>query len=237
MGRLLLVRHGQASFLTDDYDQLSQLGEEQSRRLGAYWADRGWFFDRVYVGALRRHRQTHDAVASVYRARGLRWAGPAELPELNEYPAEQVFARLLPGMVERDPALGPLVALLAERGEAAAQAFRQLFFPAMRGWVRGEWPVPDLEPWAAFRARVQAGVQKMIAGLRPGQTAVAFTSGGPIAAATGWVTGRGDEETLELSWKVRNAAFAEFILSAPVPSLGAFNAVPHLTDPEVLTYL
>ena len=38
MSRLFVIRHGQASFLADDYDQLSPLGEEQGRALGAYWA-------------------------------------------------------------------------------------------------------------------------------------------------------------------------------------------------------
>ena len=35
MSRILLVRHGQASFGADDYDDLSPTGHEQSRVLGA----------------------------------------------------------------------------------------------------------------------------------------------------------------------------------------------------------
>ncbi len=34
MGTLYLVRHGQASFGSDDYDRLSPLGQRQSQRLG-----------------------------------------------------------------------------------------------------------------------------------------------------------------------------------------------------------
>ena len=30
MSQLILVRHGQAAFLSDNYDQLSPLGEEQA---------------------------------------------------------------------------------------------------------------------------------------------------------------------------------------------------------------
>ena len=41
MGNLYLVRHGQASFLQQNYDKLSPLGEAQSRLLGEYWAPRG----------------------------------------------------------------------------------------------------------------------------------------------------------------------------------------------------
>ena len=42
MGQLYLVRHGQASFGADDYDQLSELGRRQAVQLGRYWAQRGW---------------------------------------------------------------------------------------------------------------------------------------------------------------------------------------------------
>ncbi|MDZ4123020.1 MAG: phosphoglycerate mutase family protein, partial [Hydrogenophaga sp.] len=50
MGTLYLVRHGQASFGADDYDQLSEMGQRQSRRLGEYWAERGVGFDAVITG-------------------------------------------------------------------------------------------------------------------------------------------------------------------------------------------
>ena len=39
MGTIYLVRHGQASFGSDDYDQLSPLGEEQSWHLGQWLSD------------------------------------------------------------------------------------------------------------------------------------------------------------------------------------------------------
>ena len=41
MGTLYLVRHGQASFGADDYDNLSPLGHQQRQRLGEYFKERG----------------------------------------------------------------------------------------------------------------------------------------------------------------------------------------------------
>ncbi|HEX5739103.1 MAG TPA: phosphoglycerate mutase family protein, partial [Hydrogenophaga sp.] len=58
MGTLYLVRHGQASFGAEDYDQLSERGRQQSVQLGRYWAARGLVFDAVITGTLRRHEQT-----------------------------------------------------------------------------------------------------------------------------------------------------------------------------------
>ena len=40
MSVIYLIRHGQASFGTDNYDQLSALGREQSAILGSYFAAR-----------------------------------------------------------------------------------------------------------------------------------------------------------------------------------------------------
>ena len=58
MGTLYLVRHGQASFGEADYDRLSPMGHQQSRRLGEYFAGQGLVFDAVITGTLRRHAET-----------------------------------------------------------------------------------------------------------------------------------------------------------------------------------
>ena len=63
MGTLYLVRHGQASFGADDYDQLSELGQRQSRRLGAYFQERGLTFEAVITGSLKRQQQTWRGIA------------------------------------------------------------------------------------------------------------------------------------------------------------------------------
>lgn len=62
MGTLYLVRHGQASFGADDYDQLSDLGRRQSVRLGVVAkllrALPNALFDKLLAGRLRKRRQT-----------------------------------------------------------------------------------------------------------------------------------------------------------------------------------
>jgi broad specificity phosphatase PhoE len=61
MGHILLVRHGQAQFGTDDYDRLSDLGREQSRLLGECLAKRDRRIDAAVTGNMRRHRETAEA--------------------------------------------------------------------------------------------------------------------------------------------------------------------------------
>ena len=54
MSKILLVRHGQASFGAADYDNLSPTGHEQSRVLGEALAARGLTADVVVAGEMRR---------------------------------------------------------------------------------------------------------------------------------------------------------------------------------------
>ena len=62
MGTLYLVRHGQASFGADNYDQLSDLGTRQCQQLGRYFASKGRRFDTVITGTLQRQIQSQQAI-------------------------------------------------------------------------------------------------------------------------------------------------------------------------------
>jgi hypothetical protein len=48
--------------------------------------------------------------------------------------------------------------------------------------------------------------------------------------------GLGPVQTLETAWLVRNSACSEFLFSGDRFSLLSFNAVPHITEPALLTY-
>ncbi len=237
MSLLLLVRHSQASFDSDDYDQLSARGVEQARRLGAHWARLNLIFDHVYVGPRRRHRQTLDAVAAVYRERGRLWPEPIELPELDEHCGQDVFTRSLPDLMQRDPIIREMKEKLREDSDTAQRDYLRLFQKVTQMWVRRELSLPDLEAWHDFLGRVQRGLAKMTEAAGSKKKVAAFTSGGPVAAAMGLALNLDDEKTLELMWLVHNASYTEFLFSRGRFSLMTFNAVPHLTIPQLLTFI
>lgn len=237
MSLLFLVRHGQASFHADDYDQLSERGVEQARRLGVHWAELNVIFDHAYLGPRRRHRQTLEAVAAVYRERGLDWPEPVALPELDEHFGYDVLTRSLPDLMQRDPAIREMKEKWRKDSDTAQRDYLRLFQKVTRMWVRRELSPPDLEAWHEFRDRVQRGLGKITDGAGSKKKVVAFSSGGPVATAMGFALDLDDEKTLELSWVVRNAAYTEFLFSRGRFSLLAFNAVPHLTDPHLLTFI
>jgi broad specificity phosphatase PhoE len=97
MGTLYLVRHGQASFGAEDYDQLSALGQQQSVRLGEYFRQKGLAFDAVLTGTLRRHLQTYAAIreGGALDREALPWPG------LNEFDSAAVIATVHPYKLEK----------------------------------------------------------------------------------------------------------------------------------------
>src|SRR5216683_706670 len=95
MGVLFLVRHAQATFLEQNYDKLSELGGEQARLLGAYWAQRKVIFDRACMGPCVRQKDTAKLMRGEYRKAGLKFPEPLVLPEFDEYQGEAVLVRSL----------------------------------------------------------------------------------------------------------------------------------------------
>ena len=89
---LVLVRHGQASAGTADYDRLSDLGKRQSRRLGDWLADTGHVFTGVVAGRMRRHRETLEGIDDAYRARGLALPDAQIDAGLDEFDHHAVFS-------------------------------------------------------------------------------------------------------------------------------------------------
>src|SRR5260370_32017244 len=91
MAELYLVRHGQASFGAENYDELSPSGRTQSLWLGEYFAQAKLRFDRVVIGTMQRHRQTADAILT---AMGGPQVESAQDAGLNEYDFQALFPAL-----------------------------------------------------------------------------------------------------------------------------------------------
>jgi len=238
MALLTLVRHGQASFLQENYDQLSTLGEEQARILGGYWLRSGASFDQVYHGPACRHHGTGEIVAQVYRDAGASWPEVVTLPELDEYSGIAVVRTFLPGLMETHEDIRAMEAEFRQAGEkdVAFRLFDKLFARITRMWVNEELDSPEVEPWRDFTARVDRGIGKIRQEAGKNARIAVFTSGGVIAAAVRTALDLSPVKTLELSWTSRNASYTELLFSPERFSLSSFNNHPHLEDERLLTY-
>ena len=215
MGTLYLVRHGQASFGAENYDQLSPVGHQQAVRLGQFWRERGQRFDAVITGTLQRHVQTLGGIVE-----GLGSAPEAlRLPGLNEYDSHALIAAIHP------QPLGP-----ADTPERYRAHFR-ILCDALAQWMAGVISPQGMPSWNEFSAGVRSALDH-VRHHHAGQNVLLVSSGGPISTAVGEVLGTAPEVTIALNMRIRNSAVTEFSISPKRLMLQTFNTLPHLNEVE-----
>ena len=221
MSSILLVRHGQASFGAADYDNLSPVGHEQSRVLGAALAARGVVPDLVVAGEMRRHAQTASSLLD-----GAGWSADVSVDAgWNEFDHLQVLG------VHDSPT--------AREGESEKAAFQRWFEEATRRWTSGGDDEAYDESFGAFTSRVDAALSRLVDTLPAKGTAVVLTSGGAIA----WVAAAllGDDTAVRTDLWLRlnpvsiNTGTSTIVRGGRGTTLVAFNAHDHLS-PDLLTY-
>lgn len=236
MGTLTLVRHGQASLFSADYDRLSALGERQARLLGEFWAARDVGFDEAITGPRKRQRDTARIVAEAYADAGKPFPEVRELADFDEMHAEELLRTTLPSLIEQHASLRAMMTELSETsGQEQLRGFQRVFEAVMRMWIEGRIHAPDIESWQAFCARVAAGIGNLRDLDRKGRRVVAFTSGGTISAAMRAALELSDRKMLDLSGVIRNASITEIAVSRTRMTPTLFNALPHLPDPSLVT--
>jgi broad specificity phosphatase PhoE len=214
MGTLYLVRHGQASFGAEDYDQLSPLGRQQSVRLGEYFASKGLKFDAAITGTLRRQAQTFEGIAQ--------GAGLTLLPQqregLNEYDSEAVIGAIHPTKLEKPTS-----------PEQYRHHFR-LLRDGLTQWMAGVVSPRGMPDYAQWRQRIIDALDH-VRQTSEGNVLM-VSSGGPISTAVGHVLGTSAETTIELNLRIRNSSVTEFAFTPKRHMLVTYNTLPHLDSPE-----
>lgn len=208
MGQILLVRHGQASFGSADYDALSPLGFAQSRMLGAALAVRGIVADAVVHGTMRRHRETAQTAAA---AAG--WSAPTTVDAgWDEFDFLSVLA-----VHPHD--YGP---------EPTKAEFQRLFEDATQAWIAGA-DRPYAETFDGFAARTRDALARTVALAEQGTVAV-FSSGGPIAWAVAEVLAEGGSSDLwtRLNRMAVNSALTRLVAGSRGVNLLTYNDQSHL---------
>jgi broad specificity phosphatase PhoE len=218
MGTLHLVRHGQASFGAEDYDQLSPLGARQCLALGQHYARRGVRFAGVLRGSLRRHQQSLAAFAEGYGTmpEALEWPG------LNEYDSEALIRAIHPGPLAKP-----------DTPEVYRAHFR-LLRDALTAWMQGRSAPVGMPAYADWVAGITGALDhvRQHHGAQADAQVLVLSSGGPISTAVGRVLGTPPETTIELNLRLRNSAVTELVFTPKRHVLSTFNHVPHLDQPD-----
>lgn len=230
MGVLMLVRHGQASFGTDDYDVLSPLGVRQSRKAAEILSSYGVSPTSLIHGGMRRQRESAEEMLRGAASWELplesdeRWRELDHLAVMNSYPTLTEE--------ERDQ---------LRRGGMELRAFHELYTKATARWASGAHDADYSESFAEFIGRVRDAIGHAARGAGERRTAIVVTSGGPIAAACAMLTEVGDEpRSLAAAWARFNAVIVNVsVTRVVVGSTGArlltFNEHAAL-DRNLVTY-
>lgn len=223
MGVVLLVRHGQASFGSADYDRLSATGRRQADRLalrlgerhsgsGPASSPRAW---QLVSGGLARQRGTADPIAAAVRV-------PVQVDPLwNEYDHVAVTGERAGDLVvdPLDPSRG--------RDRAA-----EVLDEAVRQWAAGA--AASDESHAAFLRRCSAALGSVTG--NPGTTVV-VTSGGVIAAICTALLDLPTTQWPVLARVLVNTGITTIVAGRQGVSLVTVNDHAHLErDREMITY-
>jgi len=212
VAELFLVRHAQASFGTDDYDRLSELGWRQSRWLGEHFAERNLAFDGIVRGSLRRHRETLEGICA---GLGIH-ADCEERSGLNEYDS----LALLRAHTGKE---------VVHQGGDQREHFRVLR-EALYSWCDGSLACGDELSFARFRAGVIEALEAVRAS--GAKRVLMVSSGGPISTIVAEVLKMPARGVVDLNLRARNTGISEFHFNARAIHFVSFNAVPHLDRPD-----
>ncbi len=238
MSTLVLIRHGQASLRAANYDVLSELGIDQSRRLGDHFGRRGVGFDILATGPLQRQRDTALHMVAAARERAHALPEPFALPEFDEFPALEIMRRALPDLGAQDPEIAALQDTLANTASGDAKGFRRAFEPLfqalMRRWIDGTFD-HLVESYGDFQARIEAGIRRLLGEAKRGARIAVVTSAGPIGAALRMAQGLSPWNAMRATFVVHNASLSNFMYRPGELTLTRFNALPHLDDPRLIS--
>ncbi len=199
--RLCLIRHGQASLGTEDYDRLSGLGQRQGIALGERIVANYTDPFQVWSGTLKRHRQTLERVAP-------NRAGIVDAA-LNEYMVDH--------LVRSAVAQADTLKLTLPGDEAFAdpKAYLDTFlawFPAVLSfWQSDALACEQNGLWGDFHRRVLSPVERWKQQLGTGSSAVVITSAGVISTIAAELLGEDLAWQRELNISLYNASVTELV--------------------------
>lgn len=220
---LLLVRHGQASFGSDDYDRLSELGHAQARRLGAWLQSHGRRPARVIGGGMRRHRETWAAMAEAWEGFGDPLPEPEHDPALAEFDHHAVITGFL-----RDNPGHPATGMLSGSRRPEPREVLDLLVAAITRWSQGG-AIGGGESWTVFRERAIDALQRIDA-RAGGEEVWVVSSGGVISQLVRHALQAPDDTAVRLNLALRNSALTELKAHDGRWHLHSWNEVPHLSQ-------
>ena len=220
MANLLIVRHGQASFGAENYDQLSPLGQRQADLTGEFLRKMDTRFSAAYSGDLSRQRETGQRVLDQ-----LEQAPELTIdPRFNEVQTDEQIEVMMPLLIQRDARFADLVAAM----DTDTKSFQKIIETVFNYWVSPECNVSGIQSWKDYHGGVVSAFENAMASAASGTDTAIFTSGGTIATIVGHVLKLTSDRVYEFYEPVFNCSITRIIFNSRKCSLSTFNDVGHL---------
>lgn len=225
---LILVRHGQARFGTDDYDRLSSLGREQMQHLADHLCQLPDQPRQLVHGTLQRQRESAELLCRAFDRKGASLRTRSD-PRLNEYDIAGVFWGYLDDVIAARPELAPYRNHLNDNPEV----FETVYRGVMHAWLAdGQPDSRGLQSWGGFQSRVQEALTTLEGPGKDDDTALLVTSGAVVASLVGQALELDAHGILALNRELYNSSVSRLRLADGGMTLTMFNAVPHLEAAE-----
>ena len=233
MAAIYLIRHGQASFGKNSYDQLSATGSEQAKLLGDFWQSMP-APDKIYAGDMLRHRQTLAHFSLGYQGKEV----PVTLETgFNEFNHVEMLSCYKPEWKNFTQMFASITLM-----PNANKVFQVEFTQALKRWTSGEHDHEYKESWQQFKNRcvdalhtvinTEIKIRKTAGNLdqaQHSQDICIFTSAGPISVIIQHILGLSDEKTLMINQQIRNTSVTKLLFSEQCLSIDFLNNFSHLT--------
>ncbi|WOT06889.1 histidine phosphatase family protein [Shewanella youngdeokensis] len=233
MAAIYLIRHGQASFGSAEYDQLSDKGSLQAQRLGEYWRSRA-VPSKFYCGDLLRHGQTLASFKTGYNANETPTVIHSGFNEfdhvdiLQNYNSDwQNFAKMSAAITNQSD---------------ANKTFQKEFSQALNRWLSSSNDSDYKETWTQFKERCIRALHNIIEqelalkrqfngntkAQKQAKDILVFTSGGTISVIVQHILKLSDQQAIDINQQTRNTSVTKLLFSENKLSIDYLNNYSHL---------
>ncbi|QER40235.1 histidine phosphatase family protein [Acinetobacter suaedae] len=221
MALITLVRHGQASWGVENYDQLSIKGTEQARVLGRVFDNQAKPFDRAWRGEMERHKETAQYCLAEMHSPLMAISHSG----FNEFDHEEILLNLDKNKYATKQELMHII----KNSSNPVKTMGIIFSEAMQRWQSGFYDAEYVETWKAFQQRcIQAFTE--IVNDSKGKNVVVFSSGGVISVIIQSLMGLSDQATFELNWSMVNCGVTQILSDSKRHNILSMNEHQHFRE-------
>jgi broad specificity phosphatase PhoE len=232
---IYLIRHAQAGS-RDNYDVLSEIGQQQARLLGEHFASQQIELSAIYAGSMRRQRETAEIARDVMTRAGLPVPNVTADARWDEFSLISVYRALAKRMMEEDADFArdaqEMKLAIARDPHTTGGAVGRCDQAVIRAWIDNRYPDYEGESWAAFRARIDACAGDLCANHQSDKAIAVFTSATPIAITAGAALGLTDAKLLSILGVIYNTSVSVVRVWNGDLRMFSFNATPHLNTSQ-----